>query len=90
MVAVFVAKQMDQINYPVYYNSGQHSAKQYMGGFSTLKMFCIHLMLTSATDWLDYSYHVGRLTPLQGKIRKKPHSYQVLGRLLIPSEKHSL
>lgn len=41
MVAVFVAKQMDQINHPVYNNSGQQSAKQYMGGFSTFKMLCI-------------------------------------------------
>lgn len=43
VVAVFVAKQMDQINYCVYYNSGQQSAKQYKGGFSTFKMFYIYL-----------------------------------------------
>jgi len=42
---------MDQINHPVYYSSGQHSAKQYTGGFSTFKMLCIYLNAYSS-HWL--------------------------------------
>lgn len=47
-------------------------------GSALLKCFVYTLMLTSATDWLDYSYHVSGLTPLQGRRRKKPTAIKYL------------
>lgn len=40
-------------------------------GSALLKCFVCALVFTSATDWLEYSYHVRGITSLQGKRRKK-------------------